>query len=172
MLETLETQKELSGAVSAVKSAYFNREMSLSARVYDPDRDIAMWENVAQNFPQFSEKIMALRRALTTAHSIRKVSEIDTTEISGVFLDVGISDIQARSLLKDLLSVRLIDLEKYLNDRESVKITSEVANRGAEVMVGELGFDGLKSEPMKAINLDEIFESVLTGALRVKREPD
>ena len=157
--QSVEAQEMLPSATEEVADQCANYQI---ARLIGTQSRVGeSWEEIAQKFPPFSEKIGGLRRALESSDVIEDEYREAITGGMILFL-AGIKDEVARSLFVDLLSARVKD---SLGDPDCVK---KIFNE-AKTMVEELGFQNILGEEMKTITCNDVIRAVLTGSLSLPK---
>jgi len=125
-----------------------------------PEERERIWQEAANKFKRFSEKIMELREALKIAETIRR--EHPQWYDRAVLYFSGVEDLGAKEILTDLLLARISDPSGRIGSFKNMF-------REAKNMVRELGMEGLTDEKMKNVDLKKVVEAVLSGKLKLTR---
>jgi len=149
--------------VKKVGELYLGDQLSNLLRTQTPERRDQSWQETAQEFGSFSERITGLRQALKSAYTTKEAYPEPITNVMGLhFADV--EDQVARGLLSDLLFARTITSPGYID--YSMEVVEE-----AQAMATELGRnEGLRGEAMKSVGLNKVIGSVLSGDLKLTRQ--
>ncbi|KKT87042.1 MAG: hypothetical protein UW86_C0011G0014 [Microgenomates group bacterium GW2011_GWA1_Microgenomates_45_10] len=158
-----EAQELLPKAVREVSGLYLGDQLANLLRTQPPEQRDQFWQQTAQEFGPFSEKITGLREAVKSADVTKKAYPEPVGNVMRLHFS-GVGDDAARELLTDLLFARTTTSPGYMD--YGMEVVEEARAMTTELGVGE----GLRGEGMKSVNLDKVVEGVLSGSLKLSRQ--
>lgn len=117
------------------------------------------WSELAEEFPEFSEQIQALNKALTLAYAKKIGNPLLNSATEKPFEMV--SDVVTKSLLGDILCGRLIMPPNTFD--ATVDMDDEAKQMATELAIPE----GWSNPQAKSLTPKTIFKAVLSGTLRI-----
>ena len=160
-----EAQEMLPKAVNEVLKLYVGDQLANQLRTQPPEYRDKLWNETAEEYGPFSEKIKGLREVLKTADITRRGYPEPVARVMEMNF-LAVEDVISRQLLTDILFARTASSPGYLDYQ------MQPADE-AEHMMNSLWKDVMstsREDSMKSVDLNQVVESVLTGGLKLSRQ--
>ncbi len=158
-----EAQEVLPEAAEAVSDLYMGDQLGALLSTQGAEKRDDIWNETAQEFPAFSEKIKELRERLKVIAEVKKTSS-DAVATTTRIPFREIEDEMARDFLGDVFFSRMITPQKQMDNLNPL---DEVKAMGKEMQLR----NGWHGEDAKKITINNIAGSVLQGKLRITHQP-